>query len=143
MALQGTGEAKDALAQMGIALRDHSGNLRQSEDLLGDVADAFARIEDPAQRVRLAFKLFDSEGVALVNLLGDGSDALDETHERARNLGIVLDEHLVRDAERARQGLACGGVTALPPAGSGSRTRVPGSRAGAGPRPRPLPSAWA
>src|ERR687898_320088 len=63
-AAQGTGEAKDALAQMGIALRDQSGNLRRSEDLLGDVADAFARIEDPAERVRLAFKLFDSEGVA-------------------------------------------------------------------------------
>jgi hypothetical protein len=57
-AAQGTGEAKDALAQMGIALRDQSGNLRRSEDLLGDVADAFARIEDPAERVRLAFKLF-------------------------------------------------------------------------------------
>jgi hypothetical protein len=60
-AAQGTGEAKDALAQMGIALRDQSGNLRRSEDLLGDVADAFAGIEDPAERVRLAFKLFDSE----------------------------------------------------------------------------------
>jgi hypothetical protein len=36
---------------MGIALRDQSGNLRRSEDLLGDVADAFARIEDPAERV--------------------------------------------------------------------------------------------
>jgi hypothetical protein len=101
-AAQGTGEAKDALAQMGIALRDQSGNLRSSEDLLGDVADAFARIEDPAERVRLAFKLFDSEGVALVNLLRGGSSALEEMRERARDLGIVLDEHLVRDAERAR-----------------------------------------
>jgi hypothetical protein len=89
-------------AQMGIALRDQSGNLRRSEDLLGDVADAFARIEDPAERVRLAFKLFDSEGVALVNLLRGGSDVLDEMRERARDLGIVLDEALVRDAERAR-----------------------------------------
>jgi lambda family phage tail tape measure protein len=104
-AANGTGEAKDALAQMGIALRDQSGNLRQSEDLLGDVADAFARIEDPAERVRLAFKLFDSEGVALVNLLRGGSDALDEMRERARDLGIVLDEHLVRDAGRARDEL--------------------------------------
>src|SRR5918994_1272250 len=101
-AAQGTGEAKDALAQMGIALGDQSGNLRRSEDLLADVADAFGRIEDPAERVRLAFKLFDSEGVALVNLLRGGSDALEEMRERARDLGIVLDEHLVRDAERAR-----------------------------------------
>jgi lambda family phage tail tape measure protein len=101
-AAQGTGEAKDALASMGIALRDQDGHLRRSEDLLADVANAFARIEDPAERVRLAFKLFDSEGVALVNLLSDGSSALEEMRERARDLGIVLDEHLVRDAERAR-----------------------------------------
>ena len=67
-----------------------SGNLRRSEDLLADVADAFARIEDPAERVRLAFKLFDSEGVALVNLLHGGSGALEEMRERARDLGIVL-----------------------------------------------------
>ena len=87
---------------MGITLRDQDGHLRRSEDLLADVADAFARIEDPAERVRLAFKLFDSEGVALVNLLSDGSGALDQMRERARDLGIVLDEHLVRDAERAR-----------------------------------------
>jgi hypothetical protein len=60
-AAQGTGEAKNALAQMGIALRDQSGSLRRSEDLLGEVADAFTPIEDPAERVRLAFKLFDSE----------------------------------------------------------------------------------
>jgi hypothetical protein len=101
-AAQGTGEAKDALASMGITLRDQDGHLRRSEDLLADVADAFARIEDPAERVRLAFKLFDSEGVALVNLLSDGSGALYQMRERARDLGIVLDEHLVRDAERAR-----------------------------------------
>jgi hypothetical protein len=101
-AAQGTGEAKDALAQMGIVLRDQSGQLRRSEDLLADVADAFARIEDPAERVRLAFKLFDSEGVALVNLLRGGSGALEEMRERAQALGIVLDEHLVRGAERAR-----------------------------------------
>jgi hypothetical protein len=68
--------------------------------LLAGVADAFARIEDPAERVRLAFKLFDSEGVALVNLLSDGSDALEDMRERARDLGIVLDEALVRNAER-------------------------------------------
>ncbi len=37
-----------------------------------------------------------------LNLLSDGSGALDQMRERARDLGIVLDEHLVRDAERAR-----------------------------------------
>ena len=56
-AAQGTGEAKDALASMGVALRDQDGHLRRREDLLADVADAFARMKDPAERMRLAFKL--------------------------------------------------------------------------------------
>jgi hypothetical protein len=101
LAVEGGGQVKAELVSvgqsgeqslMGIALRDQSGNLRRSEDLLADVADAFARVEDPAERVRLAFKLFDSEGVALVNLLSDGSSALEEMRERARDLGIVLDD---------------------------------------------------
>jgi hypothetical protein len=49
-AAQGTGEAKDALAQLGIALRDQSGNLRRSEDLLADVADAFRGLRHGLQR---------------------------------------------------------------------------------------------
>jgi hypothetical protein len=83
-AAQGTGKAKDALAQMGIALRDESGNLRRSEDLLAGVTDACARIEVP-QRVRLAFKLFDSVVlVNQVNLLRGGSGVLEEMPERAQ-----------------------------------------------------------
>ncbi len=101
-AAKGTGEAKDALSQMGIALRDQPGRLRRTEDLLGDVAEAFRAIEDPAERVRLAFKLFDSEGVAMVNMLSNGADRLEEMRARARDLGIVLEESLIRDAERAR-----------------------------------------
>jgi hypothetical protein len=84
-AAQGTGEAKEALAQMGITLRDQSGRIRATEDLLGDVAEAFKAIRDPAERVWLAFKLFDSEGVAMVNMLANGADALDTVRRRARD----------------------------------------------------------
>jgi len=104
-AAKGTGEAKQALAQMGIALKDQHGNIRRSEDLLNDVAEAFKRTTDPAERLRLAFKLFDSEGVAMVNMLVGGAEALEATRRRARDLGIVLDEDLVRNAEKARDEL--------------------------------------
>ena len=64
-------EAAQALVRPGMRSRKwhraprSERQLRRREDLLGDVADAFARIEDPAERVPLAFKLFGSEGVAL------------------------------------------------------------------------------
>jgi len=104
-AARGTGEAKQALTDMGIALRDQHGNIRRSEDLLNDVAEAFTRTADPAERLRLAFKLFDSEGVAMVNMLVGGADALEATRRHARDLGIVLEEDLVRNAEKARDQL--------------------------------------
>lgn len=104
-AAKGTGEAKQALSQMGIALKDQHGNIRRSEDLLNDVAEAFKRTSDPAERLRLAFKLFDSEGVAMVNMLVGGAEALETTRRHARDLGIVLEEDLVRNAEKARDQL--------------------------------------
>ncbi len=104
-AAKGTGEAKDALMQMGIELKDQNGNMRASEDLLLDVADAMKNTDDASERLRLAFKLFDSEGAALVNMLVDGSDALEEVREEARKLGIVIDESLIRDAEEAQDKL--------------------------------------
>ncbi len=104
-AAKGTGEAKQALSQMGIALKDQHGNIRRSEDLLNDVAEAFKRTTDPAERLRLAFKLFDSEGVAMVNMLVGGAEALEATRRHAQDLGIVLEEDLVRNAEKARDQL--------------------------------------
>src|SRR5690606_238638 len=100
-AANGTGEARDALAQLGIQLRDSQGRIRPTEELIRDVADAFANVHDPAERLRLAFKLFDSEGVAMVNMLDDGRRGLDEMAETARRLGLVLSEELIRKAETA------------------------------------------
>ena len=104
-AARGTGEAKEALASMGIALRDQDGHIRRSEDLLDDVAEALRAVEDPAERLRLAFKLFDSEGVAMVNMLNRGADGLADMRQRARDLGIVLEEDLIRNAEKAKDEL--------------------------------------
>ena len=98
-AAKGTGEAKAALKQMGIQLKDSNGNMRSSSDLLMDVADSFTDVEDESERLRLAFKLFDSEGAALVNMLGNGSAALQKMRDDARELGIVMDEELIRNAE--------------------------------------------
>lgn len=91
-AAMGTGEARDALRQLGIQLRDSQGRLRPTEDLIMDVADAFTEVESQSERVRLAFKLFDSEGVALVNVLNNGSSALQDFARRAQELNGVLSE---------------------------------------------------
>ena len=102
-AAQGTGEAKDALKSLGVTIEDLRN--KSPEALFRQTADALARVEDPAQRLRLAFKLFDSEGVALVNMLEDGSAGFDAVASQARALGIVLSNDTVRAAEQANDEL--------------------------------------
>ena len=95
----GTGEAKDALAQLGLELHDVNGNLRPSGDLLHEVGDAMMQIDDPAERLRIAFKLFDSEGVKMVNMLSDGSGPMREIGDEMDDLGYITEEG-ARDAEK-------------------------------------------
>jgi hypothetical protein len=114
-AAKGTGEAKDALLQMGIKLKDSNGNVRNATDLMGQVANAMRKTKDPAEQLRLAFKLFDSEGVAMVNMLKNGKGALNATMLEAEKLGFILDSNTVAAVQRAndaffKMGQAIGGV---------------------------------
>lgn len=95
-AANGMGEAKDALASMGIALRDANGRVRDTSDLLPEVAEHLAGMESANERNALAMKLFDSEGVAMVQMLKDGSAGLEEMTAAARESGFVMDAEAIR-----------------------------------------------
>jgi len=92
-AADGTGEAQGALKFLGVELKDGEGNLRDRTSLLDDVSEAMKKIEDPALRMRIAFKLFDSEGVNMVNLLGEGKDGMQALRKEAEELGVVTKEN--------------------------------------------------
>lgn len=98
-AASGTGEAIEALEELKISLRDTSGAVNSPENLLNQVADAMAAIEDPAKRVRLAFKIFETEGLGLINLLKLGSSGMADLRLEARELGLVISEKTAREAE--------------------------------------------
>lgn len=98
-AQQGTGELKGVLEQYNIAVRDSSGRTRDVMDVLKDLADVVANTEDSQEQLRIAFKAFDTEGAALVNVLKKGADGLDEFARRANDLGVVIDDELVRKAD--------------------------------------------
>ena len=99
-AARGTGEAKQALADLNISLFDSDGKLRDVESVLFDVADAIQNTSDSAEQVRLAFKFFDSEGVALVSTLKEGSEGLRNFFEEAENLGLLISRDTIKKAEQ-------------------------------------------
>lgn len=94
-AAEGTGEAKGAIAELGLQLTDAGGRMRSTEDLFADAMAALGEIQDPLTKLRLAFKLFDSEGAALVNLAGN----LGNLREEAHSLGLVISEDLIKKAD--------------------------------------------
>ena len=98
-AAAGTGEAQGALKALGL---EASELVKLSPDkVLGKIADEFNRIENPAQRVQIAFKLFDAEGVGLVNTLRLGSEGLDDFRQKAETLGLALSREAANNIERA------------------------------------------
>ena len=98
-ARSGTGEAKAALEELKIEFRDTDGNVKSTTELLFDVADAFKRTTSESERLRLGFKLFDSEGVALAQVLSVGRDRLQELTREGIDLGAILEDSLVRQAQ--------------------------------------------
>jgi len=101
----GTGELKKTAELYNIKLKDSSGQLRSNIDIFNDFADVIKNAKSEQEKLRIAFKLFDSEGAALVTMLNEGSSGVDKLRTRARELGIVLDRDLIANATEANDKL--------------------------------------
>ena len=102
-AAKGTGEAKNALKELGINAEELK--KKELDEQMLDLADAFSTVKSQADRVRLAMKLFDSEGVSLVNTLNLGRVGLQEMFKEAETLGLVLSSRAVGGIVRTRDAM--------------------------------------
>lgn len=82
----GTGEAQAAIKELGL---DATVLGRMSPDKqLRALSKAIQRVGWQADRVRQSFKLFDSEGVAMVNLMMAGAKAFDDAAVKIKRFGL-------------------------------------------------------
>lgn len=84
---------------MGINIRDATGVLRPTSDLLADVADKFEMYADGAAKVDIAMSLFGKSGANMIPLLNGGSKAMRENAEEAAALGVVYATNTAQAAE--------------------------------------------
>jgi len=79
-----------AFDTLGISIKDSNGELKDSEKLFYEVADAIARIENDTLRAAIAQEVFGRGGANLIPLLNQGSAGIRELRGEAQRLGVSL-----------------------------------------------------
>jgi len=96
-AAQGFGSARQGLIELGIDAKKFA-QLPLS-DQMTTLADKFQNVHGEANKLRLAFTLFDSEGTSVIQMLKQGSPAMQKMAEDAQRLGLVVSNQAAANAE--------------------------------------------
>lgn len=94
-----TTAAASAFQFLGIQVSDASGKLKSSDQVMAEVADAFAKMEDGASKTALALAIFGKSGAELIPLLNQGAAGIERMKEEAKALGLVVTADTARAAE--------------------------------------------
>ncbi len=98
-AAQGSGIAADALARLGVSIRDVNGNIRGTDEITLDVADAISEMSDKAQAGADVADIYGSRlGPRLLPLLRQGRGAIEEYTEAMRKNGELMGNEAVQSA---------------------------------------------
>lgn len=104
VASTGTGEAAVALERLGIAVEDIK-NLSPDQQF-ALIAEKMKDVANQGEKVFLTQKLFDSEGVKLLNTLNLGADGLEKMITEAEKLGFTVDRIEAAKIEAANDAIA-------------------------------------
>ena len=96
---QGIGEARDTFKGLGIRLKKENGQLKDTDEILFELADKFAVLPDGTVKTAAAMKLFGRSGKDLIPLLNEGAAGLGAMHAEAEGLGLILSDEGALSAE--------------------------------------------
>lgn len=85
-------DVTEAFDQIGVSVRDSSGELRSANDVFYEVVEGLSKIENETERDTLAMTLFGKGADDLAGIIDDGGAALAEYGKEAEDLGIILDQ---------------------------------------------------
>lgn len=87
------------LSQLGVTLKDASGNALSTDHILLQLADRFADTADDGNKVAAATKLFgDKLGQDLIPFLNQGASGIKQLQEEAKELGQVFSDDAAKNA---------------------------------------------
>ena len=101
----GSKEQAAAFDSIGVKVKTAGGALRNTEDVLGDLADKFAGFADGPEKAALAVALFGKSGDKMIPFLNGGRRGLAEMRDEAHKLGVVFGSELAKEAEEFNDNL--------------------------------------
>lgn len=100
-----TSKAGLAFKLLGISVTDANGKIKDAGTINAEVADAFARTSDGANKVAIAIALFGRNGQAMIPVLDQGSAGLRKLADDAQAFGATLSKGAADAAEKFQQQL--------------------------------------
>ena len=101
----GNKEAIETFKAIGVEIKNADGTLRNSEEVLKDIADRFATYEDGAGKAALAQKIFSKSGAELIPLLNLGRAGIEQLGVEAKALGVIYGTDVAKAAAQFNDNL--------------------------------------
>ncbi len=90
-----------AFTDLHVAFKTSTGEARPALDVATDLADAFAKLPEGAARTTAAMGIFGRAGASLIPVLSGGSAELRKLFTEAEDLGGILSNEFVKNADDA------------------------------------------
>lgn len=87
-----TSDAALAFRLLGVNTKDASGNLKSTNQVFDEVADAFSGLSDGANKTALALAILGRAGANMLPMFEKGAQGIKETKAEAVALGIALND---------------------------------------------------
>ncbi|MBH1620527.1 phage tail protein [Stenotrophomonas maltophilia] len=89
-AATGSETSAQKFGALGVAVQNQDGTLRDSEQVLLDLADRFKAMPDGAEKAALAVDIFGKAGAEMIPFLNQGRDGIGALKQEAAELGLQL-----------------------------------------------------
>lgn len=96
----GNEKASAMFDRLGVSVEDAGGNLKSTETVFLDVADAFSKLDDNASKASIASDMFGkSVGPALIPFLNQGREGLEKLNTEALKFGLIITKEVAEGAD--------------------------------------------
>jgi hypothetical protein len=89
--------------KLGFAFTDASGRVKDMSELLPEIADRFAGMENGGEKTALAMKLFGKSGADLIPMLNKGADGLAELARKSDEFGNTIGDKQLQALKDSKQ----------------------------------------